>query len=519
VLSSPLTEKKRRAHAALLFGTLVIAVCGLVYELLAGTISSYLLGDSVYQFSIVIGVFMAAMGFGAYLTRFIDGDLAGTFVGVQLALGLVGGASAPILFYAFASGVSYNAILGLVLVGTGTLVGLEIPLILRLLREERSLQINLSNVLSLDYVGALFAAVAFPVVLVPQLGLIRTSLFFGLANVLVGALALVTLGPLVARRRTLSVLTVLIAVLIVGALIGAESLERSIESKLHTGNIIHSQSTPYQRIVITEDAGIINLYLNGGLQFSTIDEHRYHEALVLPAMALASRRYNVLILGGGDGLVAQRVLTFADVKSVTLVDLDPAVTTLFKDNPKLAALNGHALSDARVRVVNEDAGKFIEKAQSVYDVVIMDLPDPRDVNLSRLYTRLFYTQVARRLAAGGVMVTQATSPVYAREAFWSIVTTLESVPAPDRRDVMLDVLPYHAYVPTFGDWGFVMASPRRMHWDSIDVKRDARFLNADALSTLTQFPPDIARLDVDINTVQSHVLPRYYELGWSRWYR
>ena len=509
----------KHAQSALLFGTLVIAVCGLVYELLAGTISSYLLGDSVYQFSIVIGVFMAAMGFGAYITRFIHGDLAGAFVTIQVLLGVIGGLSAPWLFFAFASQANYDVALFSVLIGAGTLVGIEIPLIVRLLKEQATLRVNLSNVLTLDYAGALLAALAFPLVLVPQLGLVRTSLLFGLANVLVGGLALYTLWPWVRKKRLLGGMTGVLAVGLASGLFVAERFERFIDSKIHSGNIIYSHTSAYQRIVLTENGGIINLLLNGGLQFSSIDEHRYHEALVVPAMGLAERRSNILILGGGDGLALQRVLGYDEVKRVTLVDLDPAVTDLFTRNERLAALNDRAFHDPRVTVKNEDAGKFFETANDVFDVIIIDLPDPRDIHLSRLYTKGFYTVAARHLAAGGILVTQATSPQFAREAYWSIVETLEATGSPYREGQRLYSAPYHAYVPTFGDWGFVMASPRHIDTARLVVPDGFKFLSQSMVPSLFSFAPDTARVDVDVNTSQSHVLAQYYQEGWSRWYR
>jgi spermidine synthase len=512
-------DAPRHAHAALLFATLVIAVCGLVYELLAGTISSYLLGDSVFQFSIVIGVFMAAMGLGAYLTRFVQDDLAGAFVALQIGLGVIGGFSAPALFFAFATATSYDAVLMAVLIGAGTLVGAEIPLVIRLLKEQSALRVNLSNVLSLDYVGALGAALAFPLILVPQLGLIRTSLVFGLANVCVGALALYTLRATVLRPLALKLAVVMVTLTLAGALVASEEIERFLETRTHSGNIIYSTTTPYQRIVVTEDHGVVNLFINGGLQFSSIDEYRYHEALVLPAMFASARHENVLILGGGDGLALRRVLQVAGVKSVTVVDLDPAVTTLFTQNHALATLNGRSFHDPRVQVINADAGKFLTDTRQTFDVIIADLPDPRDINLSRLYTRSFYAAAAKRLGVDGVLVTQATSPMYAREAFWCIAATLGAVNSPYRPDEVLSVLPYHTYVPTFGDWGFVMASPRHLSPSSIKPFPAGRFLNTAVLSSMFNFPPDTGFIDTDINTVLTHELPRYYEQGWSRWYR
>ncbi len=507
------------APVAMLLATLVIAVCGLVYELLAGTISSYLLGDSVYQFSIVIGVFMAAMGLGAYLTRFIHGALTDHFVVVQLALGVAGGLSAPILYFSFAALDNYQAMLLLTLVLTGTLVGVEIPLILRILREHQSLRVNLSNVLSLDYAGALIAALLFPIVLVPQLGLIRTSMLFGLLNVVVAALTLWLLRPLILRFSTLALVTVVLSTGLAGGLIYAERIEKFVETRLYAGEIIFAETSPYQRLVLTRREGVTNFYLNGGLQFSTIDEHRYHEALVHPAMSMAERHQQVLIIGGGDGLAAREVLRHTNVKQVTLVDLDPRVTGLFKDNEELAKLNRFSLRDPKVRIINADAGKFLEANQQTFDVVIIDLPDPHDIGLSRLYTDHFYTNLLSHVAGGGVVVTQATSPYYAREAFWCIDQTLRSVRSPLDRNRTLATVPYHAYVPTFGDWGFVAASPRTLKWDNIKLPPGLKYLNRDSLKTLRIFAPDVARVDVEPNTLQTHQLAQYYEQGWSRWYQ
>ena len=187
--AATLASSPRHTNILLLASTFVIATCGLVYELLAGTISSYLLGDSVYQFSLVIGLFMAAMGLGSYLSRYIGAQLLEAFIVVQIAIALIGGSSALVLFHAFSVLDNYTAFLLLELVLIGTLVGLEIPLVIRILNDQYLLKLNVSNVLTVDYVGALFASLLFPLVLVPQLGLIRTSVLFGLLNAVVAAMA------------------------------------------------------------------------------------------------------------------------------------------------------------------------------------------------------------------------------------------------------------------------------------------------------------------------------------------
>src|SRR4051795_3845663 len=98
-------------HHLLLASVFVIATCGLIYELIAGTLASYLLGDSVTQFSTVIGVYLFSMGIGSYLSRFIRKNLLGCFVHVEYLIGLVGGSSAALLFLFFEHASSFRLLL------------------------------------------------------------------------------------------------------------------------------------------------------------------------------------------------------------------------------------------------------------------------------------------------------------------------------------------------------------------------------------------------------------------------
>lgn len=505
-------------YLILLLSTFVISVCGLVYELLAGTISSYLLGDSIYQFSLVIGLFVASMGLGSWFSRFMNERLESIFIAVQIALGLIGGFSAMVLFFAFANLDNYTVFLFLISLLVGALIGIEIPLVLRILKSYRELRLSVSNVFTADYVGALGASLLFPIVLVPQLGLLRTSLFFGLLNTFVAGITIYTFRHRLAKKVAMSTATALVAVGLGTGFVFAERWSSYFESRFYSGEIILAETTPYQRIVISRDRDVVSMFINGALQFNTLDEYRYHESLVHPALSLSRHRENVLILGGGDGLAAREVLKYSDVKSVTLVDIDPFITRIFQENPLLAKLNNNALNDPRIKIVNRDAWKYIQSTQRIFDVIIVDFPDPNDISLSKLYSRAFYTDLTRRLAAGGFLVTQATSPLFNREAFWCIAHTLESVPSPIVLGEGLHSLPYHVYVPTFGEWGFVMASPHPVFWERIDIPVRTRFLNAEILETLTQFPMDMAETDTEINTLQTHPLAYYYEQGWKRWY-
>ncbi len=512
-------KSHRPAEFALLASTFVIATCGLIYELLAGTISSYLLGDSVYQFSIVIGLFMAAMGLGSFFSRYVRGNPEQAFVWVQVAIAVIGGASALILFAAFTWLDNYTPVLVIISVSIGALVGVEIPLVIRILRDLRDLRLNVSNVLTADYIGALAASLLFPLVLVPLLGLVHTALLFGFMNLVVAAL-----GARLFQQKLRNPWRVWTAMLIVlaGLTVSAWNADRAqdlMESRLYSGEIIYSAQTPYQRLTVTRDERMIKLFINGALQFNSLDEYRYHETLVHPAMMAGPRHDKVLILGGGDGMALREVLKYPDVKSVTTVDLDPEMTRMFTSNPLLAKLNGRAFHDPRSTVVNEDAARFLQRTDVLFDVVIIDLPDPHNLQLSRLYSRSFYQLAANRLAATGVLVSQATSPMFARQAYWCIVHTVAAAHSAQDLNAELETLPAHVYVPSFGEWGFVLAAARRLSPPRGPIPVTTRFLNEDTLAALWSFPPDMGEMETEINTIRTHRLVKYYESGWSRWYR
>jgi len=493
--------------SAIYITVVVVATAGLVYELVAAAAASYLLGDSITQFSTVIGAYLFAMGVGSFLSRWVQRGVAARFVQVEILVGLTGGWAATVLFVAFGQTAHFRAVLYGVVGVVGVLVGLEIPLLLRLLRGRLVFRELVAQVLSLDYVGALAASILFPLLLVPRLGLIRTSLLVGLANAAVGLWStwifrrdLAAVGPL----RALGV----VALVGLGAgVVTADRITAWSEDRLYSDEIILARSTPYQRIVLTRWSDDLRLFLNGHLQFSSRDEYRYHEALVHPALAAHPAPRRVLVLGGGDGLAVREILRYPAVQSVTLVDLDSEVTRLFTDNPLLAGLNGGALRDPRVRIVNADAFVWLTSVRDAFDVVVADFPDPHNYSLGKLYSRSFYRTLRSRLAPGGVTVVQATSPMFARRSFWCIAETMRSAGLVSR--------PYHVYVPSFGEWGFVLAggegwTPPRAYPAGL------RFLTVDATPALFAFPPDMAAVPVEVNRLDNQILVQYYGAEWQR---
>lgn len=494
----------------LFLNVLVIATCGLVYELLAGTLASYVLGDSVTQFSLIIGIYLFAMGVGSWLSRFIDKALARRFIEVELAVAILGGVSAPLLFLTFAHVSYFQIILYTIVFTIGMLVGLEIPLLMRILQDKLDFKELVSRVLAFDYIGALVASLLFPIFLVPKLGLVRTSLLFGMLNAGVGLWGTWLMRPLIKGNVTVlrGKAVFVLLVLLIG-FIKADSLTSLAEDQLFADDIIYAKTTPYQRIIVTRGRAGFQLFLNGNLQFSSTDEYRYHEALVHPAMmAQGGKPRRVVVMGGGDGLALREILKYPSVESVTLVDLDPDMTLLSERFSPLAELNKHAFDDPRVTVVNTDAMIWLEENVPPFDAAIIDFPDPNSFALGKLYTTRFYRMLKERLTPDAAIAIQCTSPLFARASYWCIIKTLEAAG--------FSVRPYQTAVPSFGIWGFALA--RLQPFDAPSrAPAGLRFLDDQTMSALFILPTDIGPVPVEINRLDNQMLVRYYEGEWKRY--
>ncbi len=490
---------------ALLTSVLLIAACGLVYELIAGTLASYLLGDSVTQFSTVIGTYLAAMGLGSWLSRYIGRGLAARFVVIELLVGLVGGFSSAILFAAFAYTSSFRIVLYALVGIVGVLVGLEVPLLMRILRDRFDFKDVVAHVLTFDYLGALGASLLFPLFLVPHLGLVRSAVLFGLINAGVALWTTVLLADVLGARRWLQGLAIAVMATLGCGWIWADRIIEMGETNLYADDVVLAKTTPYQRIVLTAWKDDLRLFLNSHLQFSSKDEYRYHEALVHPGLAGVPGARRVLVLGGGDGLAVREILKHPGIEHITLVDLDPEMTRLFSTHRELTRLNLGALTDPRVHVVNQDAFNWLDETKDLFDFAVVDFPDPSNFSVGKLYTTAFYRALGRHLPGEGRFVVQSTSPLFARQAFWCVVATVEASG--------FQASPYHAYVPSFGEWGFVLGGRTSYRVPAVLPER-LRFLTAAALPELFTFPPDMARVPVEPNRLNTQVLVRYYDREW-----
>ncbi len=499
---SQLTKKQT---GILLISILVVALCGIAYELIISTVSSYLLGNSVYQFSLTIGFFMFSMGVGSYLSKLLGNNLIQNFITIEIIISLVGGVCSLLLIMSFPFvRALYDTVMFSLIFIIGALVGMEIPILTGILSYKQSTRDSIANVLSLDYLGALIGSVAFPLILLPQLGLLRSSFAIGLINILTALVNIYFFKKYLNSPRLLTIISVAVLIMLTAFTVYGTRLSSFAEKHLYFDQIIYKKQTPYQRIVVTQSN--VNkehrLYIDGHIQFSSRDEYRYHESLVHPLLSVPGNKEKVLVLGGGDGLAVREILKHDGVKLIHLVDIDPEMTKLGKNLYLLSKLNGNSLKHSKLTVFNQDAFTFINKAGILYDRVVIDMPDPHNEAINKLYSKEFYTMIRKRMSPQGLLVTQSSSPFFTHKTFWSIEKTLDAV--------FEDTLSYHVTIPSFGIWGFNMARlnakiPKDFTFNNVATK----FIDEPTMQAAMVFSKDIQKLDVPVNTIME---PKLYQL-------
>lgn len=524
-------ENKRYKVSILLTSVFIIAICGILYELLISTITTYFQGSSILHFSLVIGLFLSFMGVGAYLSKYLERNLLEWFIIFEIILGLVGGLSTFLLYTAFSLTPYFYGIAFCLIAVLGSLIGIEIPILTRIVRQYEDLKQSLADVLSFDYLGALIASVVFPLLLLPVLGTMRTAFVIGMLNLSVAIMNVWIFRQELKKHLRLLSISIGLMLLMTGGLIYSFQLISFFEQFLYRDEILLTRQSAYQRIVLTKWNNDVRLFIDGNLQFSSRDEYRYHEPLVHLPMALTQHPERILVLGGGDGLVARELFKHPEVSHIDLVDLDPEITKLGQEHPFFIQLNENAMNHPALSIYNQDAYKFVEESSDIYDLVIIDLPDPNNESLGKLYSVEFYGLLKKRMAAGGVVVTQSTSPYYAPKAFWCIHRSIE--------EVFKVAMPYTVNVPSFGQWGFNLAInfPDKLHRlpanseELVEIclpklnKRlfvennglSFRYLNPQSLAHLFSFDGDTQEVEVETNHLDNQLLVRYYEESWKNW--
>ena len=487
---------------------------GIVAEYILSTLATYFLGDSVFQWTMIVSIMLFSMGLGSRISKEIRNNLLERFIFIEFTLSLL---------VAFVSVITYTAsafygYVGFVIytmsVVIGLLIGMEIPIVVRLNNAFEELRINVSSVLEKDYYGSLLGGMFFAFIGLPYLGLTYTPFILGSINFIVACGLFFMLRSSLDRKLEwrLNAATAGVLILLVGGVFFAERIIRYGEQSRYKDRVVYEEQTRYQKITITRSEEGQWLFLNGNQQLSSIDEVMYHEPLVHPVMRLSKAPGNVLVMGGGDGGAAREILKYDQVKKITVVDLDPAMTRLGQTHPWLVAMNDNAMNHEKVSIINQDGFNFLEDDRAFYDVIIIDLPDPRTVELGRLYSFEFYKLCFRRLRPHGLIITQAGSPYYAARAFNCIRKTMQAAG--------FATAPLHNQVVTLGEWGWVLGAKtndeevlktalQALNFDGITTQ----WINHEAMTLITSFgkkvfPGDADR--VEINKIHNPVLYKYY---------
>ncbi len=503
--SSGSSELSGKQTGVLLFSILIVALCGIVYELIIGTVSSYLLGNSVYQFSFTIGFFMFAMGLGSLISKYFNEQYVRNFIIVEIAIALIGGVSSVLLFMAFPfARILYELVMYSLILVIGALVGMEIPILTTLLAKNKKIKDSIADVMSLDYVGALIGSVSFPLLLLPSLGLIQSSFAIGLVNILVATMNVMVFRSVLPNFKQMITACLVVLGLLIACVLFGSYITRYAEKHLYFDQIVYSKQTPYQKLVVTRSTNTREqrLYIDGHIQFSSRDEYRYHEYLVHPVLAVEGARENVLVLGGGDGLAAREILKYDDVKLVHLVDIDPEMIRIGRELPMLRRLNNKSMNDPRLTAFSEDAFSFINRPGIAYDRVVVDMPDPHNEAINKLYSREFYTMIAKRMAPGAVLVSQSSSPFYTRRVFWCIEQTLAQV--------FEDTLSYHTALPSFGIWGYNMARKGKKIQEQFSFEVPTRAITQETMLAALRFDKDMSKIETPINSIMEPKLYQFY---------
>lgn len=507
----------RAQKVVLLLSILGAGFSGMIAEYSVSTAVAYLAGSSVSAYSILISTFMLSMGIGAFASRRVRARELEAFLLVQILLSVACASSTVLLAEAARLDRTWDA--GLLLATfIGSLIGFEIPLLLRI-NEARQIVLrdNVAIVFGADYLGAFLAGLSFSLILLPHLGLVITPIFGGAVNLAIAAAVAAVFRRDLRSRGMLVVVSAGVAV-VGGLALRGQQIVFAAEQAMYQDPIVYREQTRYQNIIITQTANGFCLYLDGQTQLCSVDEARYHETLVHPAFALRPDARHVLVLGGGDGMAVREILKYPR-PDITVVDLDPAMFALARNERRLSSANGRALDDPRVATIAGDAMRFLATSTDVWDIIYLDLPDPSTPELAKLYSLELYQRVRARLAPGGVVVTQATSPIHATAAFVTIRATMQAAG--------FSVVPYRTNVPTFGDWGFLLAQRAdESAVDGIAAKLESfnpdvptRHLNRAAMQASLRFEKGIFPDDptqVSVSRLLRPTVLAAYETAWRR---
>ncbi|MEO1652031.1 MAG: polyamine aminopropyltransferase, partial [Bacteroidota bacterium] len=468
------------------------------------------------QWTLVLSFMLFAMGLGSRLSRNFQDSLLEKFILIEFILSLLVSFSALLIYVISAYTIYHGLIIYLMSILIGLLIGLEIPLVTRLNESYEALRVNIASVMENDYYGSLLGGLFFAFVGLPIIGLTYTPFILGGINFLVALVLFWQFRDLIIpyRRKLLILSTFMVLTIILSGLIFSKPIILFGEQKRYKDKIVYEEQSKYQKLVITQWKNDYWLFINGSQQFSTVDEELYHEPLVHPLMQLSKNPQNILVMGGGDGAAVRDILKYPPVESIQLVDLDPAMTQLAKTHPVLLSVNDSSFYDPRVKIYNQDAYKFMVDTKDYFDLIIIDLPDPRTLELGRMYSKEFYTLCRQHLRPQGMLITQSGSPYFSGRSFECIRQTMQAAG--------FNVTQMHNQVLTLGEWGWTIGAKHYNEAELIKALRmidfsgvDTEWINQEAMQLMTSFGKkefffDAEQEAVEINTIQNPVLYQYY---------
>lgn len=536
-----------------------LAGCGLIYEYLLSHYAGRVLGVMESTIYTMIGLMIVSMGLGAFAARKVKCAYNG-FVWLEAIIALLGSSAILIIGGLIAitqllpqliadhfsippdaipkggvfkqlSFIAFNSpyLFGLLL---GFFIGMEIPLIAKIRQElhQKYLQHNLGTIYGADYIGAGIGA-AIWVLFLLSIDISKASAITAALNLVAGSFFILRFWQQLRWRKVLVALHFALAFCMVLIYQTGNDWLNQMSNLLYIDKVTYSEKSRYQQITFTErnmgldNEQVVNFYLNGRLQFSSADENIYHSYLVAPVLEGSARAENVLIIGGGDGLALRDILQWSP-KHVTLIDLDNELIDIFK-NPeqnlpkKVAAqvsrLNQKSLQDNRVNIITNDAfiaiDSLIQNGQ-VFDAIIVDLPDPSHPDLNKLYSVNFYARLKALLSGDGLIGIQSTSPYHAKESFLSIGNTVHAAG-------FNHVQQYHDNVPSFGEWGWTIASkmgasPLKRLSNKTKFKIEQPWLSMEMLKSAFIFPKNFfeQKSEVGINYLGSHTIYQLHQKAW-----
>lgn len=506
-------HKKSNILKYALFAT---GLSGIVAEYILATLATYFLGNSVFQWTMIISIMLFSMGIGSRISKYLEVQLLKNFLLIEFSLSILTSFSAISIYFLSVFSSATGFFIYLLAIMIGILIGMEIPLVIRLNDTFEELKVNIATVMEKDYYGSFAGGLFFAFVGLPYLGLAYTPFILGSINFIVAVAVFLKLRkPFQIRGSSLiSGMAFGISILLVAGFIYSKPIILYGEQVKYKDKIVYSEQSRYQKIVITQWKNNYWLFIDGNQQLSTLDEWLYHEPLVHPVMQLSELPQNVLILGGGDGCAVREVLKYREVQQITVVDIDPAMTALGQTHPVLTEVNQNALNHPKVNVVNRDAYQFLNDSQDYFDIIIADLPDPKTVELGRLYSLEFYQLCYRILRPRGLIVTQAGSPYYATQAFQCIEKTMTAAG--------FQTIPLHNQVLTMGEWGWILGSksiPKlqlKAKLLKIDFNNiETRWINNEAMNLILSFGKPIfsEKSEIEVNTLINPRLYQYYLKG------